>query len=397
MTRGPGRAGPFSRCTVEDDVFALACLAYEMLAGRHPFNFDRPAKARETAMEPERIAGVPPDQWGAIRRALSFHPEQQTATVADFMHELGIRGTERLHAIEDEPDDVMGFEAPVADAPDPVPASPGIGVLTPVPASDETVAAPAVPAEKPAATPRRTAGMRRAGLLGLLLAALVAWVFLGDAEDRAVAVVAFVDDVLDLGLAEQDAVVVTPAARPATVPPDDGSMTPTAESTETPVVPGEPFAEGDGRVIERTDESPGITAAGPAPEAIEADDPLADETTAPADTAQAATPSVAAPVFITVSERDVAARIVIERTGIPPAGLVWWTSDHSALADEDFIAVPQQAMSEVPGSDAVLVPLVNDGLAESTESFFVNFGVPDAIRGSVERLAIVRVDVVDDD
>ena len=45
IVRGIATSDPFSRCTVEDDVFGLACLAYEMLAGKHPFNHSSATEA----------------------------------------------------------------------------------------------------------------------------------------------------------------------------------------------------------------------------------------------------------------------------------------------------------------------------------------------------------------
>lgn len=39
ILRGVASGDPFSRSDVADDVYGLACLTYEMLAGKHPFNF----------------------------------------------------------------------------------------------------------------------------------------------------------------------------------------------------------------------------------------------------------------------------------------------------------------------------------------------------------------------
>ena len=99
---------------------------------------------------------------------------------------------------------------------------------------------------------------------------------------------------------------------------------------------------------------------------------------------------------MSVSERDGAARIVVVKaTGL--SSLFWWTSDHTAVSDADFIADPYQLADIAPDGDAFLVPLVNDAIPESQESFLVNLGIRNAAEGRLDRIATVRVDVVDDD
>src|ERR671911_1182861 len=46
-----------------DDVFSLACVIYEMLAGRHPYSRLRADEARKLGMRIEPIPGLNPDQW----------------------------------------------------------------------------------------------------------------------------------------------------------------------------------------------------------------------------------------------------------------------------------------------------------------------------------------------
>ena len=43
------------------------------------------------------------------------------------------------------------------------------------------------------------------------------------------------------------------------------------------------------------------------------------------------------------------------------------------------------------------IPLVDDSLSEPRESFFVNIGLFDTQQGQIERIAVVRVDIIDDD
>ena len=96
ILRNVASSDPFSRSDTGDDIYALACLAYEMLAGRHPFNFQTLAEARHARLKPARIDALPEKQWNAIRHALAFDGDRRTATVTEFLREFGITGSERL-------------------------------------------------------------------------------------------------------------------------------------------------------------------------------------------------------------------------------------------------------------------------------------------------------------
>lgn len=102
---------------------------------------------------------------------------------------------------------------------------------------------------------------------------------------------------------------------------------------------------------------------------------------------------------ISVSEGDGVAIIPAPSTGYSEFPLIWWTSDHTAGAGEDFVAVEQQLIDDAVMDDrrVLLVPLVNDSLPEPSESFFVSTGFRDGSKGHIERIATVRVDIVDDD
>ena len=55
-----------------DDVYGLACVAYELFAGRHPFAGRSPLEASSAGLEPVRITRVSTKQWGAIERGLAL-------------------------------------------------------------------------------------------------------------------------------------------------------------------------------------------------------------------------------------------------------------------------------------------------------------------------------------
>lgn len=78
-----GEAPSFS-----DDVYALACVAYEMLSGNHPYERRSALQAAEKGLKPKRIEALNARQWRALCRALALEKSQRTPTVAAFMAEL---------------------------------------------------------------------------------------------------------------------------------------------------------------------------------------------------------------------------------------------------------------------------------------------------------------------
>ena len=57
---------------VEDDVFSLACVAYRLLSGKHPFGGTLSLVAMRKGFVVEAIPGLPSEEWEILRRALSY-------------------------------------------------------------------------------------------------------------------------------------------------------------------------------------------------------------------------------------------------------------------------------------------------------------------------------------
>ena len=79
--------------------------------------------------------------------------------------------------------------------------------------------------------------------------------------------------------------------------------------------------------------------------------------------------------------------------------MLWWTSNGSALSDEDYVDLGSRIETFEAGerSLTVYVPLISDAVPEPDERFFVNFrDDPEAGEGAE---AVLRVEVVvtDDD
>jgi len=157
-----------------DDIYALACITYQLLTGAHPFGQLPATQARAAGLRPQRPKKLPSRQWRALRNALAFNRETRTPSVAQFLAGMkperrimtpaaaGIAGVAAVALVavaivyfrppagilgpDTAPPLVVAEEAPVAEPPVPVPAEP-----VPVPA--EPVPAEPVPAEPAPSAP----------------------------------------------------------------------------------------------------------------------------------------------------------------------------------------------------------------------------------------------------
>ncbi|WP_321911842.1 serine/threonine protein kinase [Paraburkholderia sp. J11-2] len=73
-----------------DDIYALACVTYELLTGKHPFNRKSATQARSEKMRAERPPALDRGQWRTLSAALSFDRASRTASVNQFLEGMGV-------------------------------------------------------------------------------------------------------------------------------------------------------------------------------------------------------------------------------------------------------------------------------------------------------------------
>jgi serine/threonine protein kinase len=68
-----------------DDLYALACLSYELLSGKHPFERRRSSDARDRGMIAQRPPGLTRRQWETLRKGLAWNRQDRSMAVADWI------------------------------------------------------------------------------------------------------------------------------------------------------------------------------------------------------------------------------------------------------------------------------------------------------------------------
>jgi protein tyrosine kinase/Calx-beta domain-containing protein len=409
-----------------DDVYGLACIAYELFAGKHPFNSNTALEALAAGMKPAAIPSLDARSWDALVRGLALRREQRTPSVAAFLAALGVTGRERLRR-DDEAD-----RGPAARTATAVPIDDTDWNL-----GDRTLATPSARSAPRVREPEMRAPnvdhyydlfkIRRddepgrnalrwlpwAAVLALGVGAAVYW-DVGAIRERAPELIAAGRGLAN-GITAQtppsavgDPVGsppdVAPAAsrQPANAQPAAGS-TPqqaavasnnaaTAPKAESPpprdagpapkdVGPGPKNAGQQPKdaspVAKDTPTSPKVVSAQPAA-AAEAGPPQATQVEQASVAGKPVEPEAFEPeqAVVVIPDAAPSATVTIRRRGALDANtsVVWWTSDGTAVADRDYVNFGARIERFAAGEQArtIHIPIVHDPKRKGRESFYVN-------------------------
>jgi serine/threonine protein kinase len=83
-----------------DDLFALACLSYELLSGNHPFQGRLATEARAFNAAPRRPTGLTSRQWGALTKGLAWelNPGSEPLGPLPLLRDIGPARSAKGHA-----------------------------------------------------------------------------------------------------------------------------------------------------------------------------------------------------------------------------------------------------------------------------------------------------------
>ncbi len=318
-----------------DDVFALGCVACELLSSKHPFGRVQADEAMEQGLRPVLPKSVSGPRRRVLASALRFDGRRRPADAAEFLARMDIADGGRKK---------VGFVAGHL-------TGLGLGILIVL-----SVIHPA----GPLARVLSPAGSTRVDPPPLVSQ---------EAEAEAAAPI---------------------ATRPVEIPPPSVNVAGRFIPTEPEPTSGTTAGSDQGEA--------GLTVSAEVPEPVRGPEPATDEQQ-PAVPAGPGRLEFATGEYRVTEGTAVVIATVVRREGT--AGDVsfrWRTTADSATPDVDYVESDWQEVQIPAGSDSVriYVPLVDDGIAENEETFYLELSEPGggASLGSPARL---RVSIADDE
>ena len=311
------------RADPRDDIYALACIAYLLLSGRHPFDHLSSIEARTRGLLPKRPSGMPSSQWQALRHGLRFERSNQPESIDPWLARLGLK-------------DAASRLPPLQDL-----TAPG----------------------EPEHTVQRASLIAAAALVVTVGTGMLLSTIDPDWQQELSGAFAGAWDSIHETFAPDDRAMVPTAAPPAAV---------ATKKPPTPVAPAPPARRPASALM--TANSATRTPAAYLPIAATSAAPLA-EAVAPAEAAPAAPAATSATaesaphVTFTaqnyqVGPGDPAARIVVQRQAGSEGDLtfIWWTEGGTAEPDVDYAPLGARTERLISGQDklTVYVPIISN-------------------------------------
>jgi serine/threonine protein kinase len=308
---------------MRDDIFAFACVAYILFAGKHPFQSRTALEARSQRLQPKRPPGLSSRQWRALQSGLSFERHRRPAQVQEWVKQFGLRAaTRRLPTLPD----LMAAEPRSVKAP----------VATTIAAAVIVLAALAL-----WAMTKREANVGSAPATPTAAAAKRASI-----EHRARDAAAQRGADHSVERAAPPAVATPAVATPAVATPAVATAAVAGPATGVAAAPSVP--------------SPSSS---PVPAATA---PVANGALAHIELAEAA---------LDLSPSDTVARVVVRRKGASRGDIsfLWWTESGTAKPGVDFAAIAPRIEHIESGKNSatLLVPIVSDSTRRTARSFYV--------------------------
>jgi hypothetical protein len=308
-----------------DDLQALAVLAYELLAGQHPFQRRSTITNHPSGLRVRRPAGLSRRQWRTLQYGLAWTRKKRGRTLASWLAGLEL---ER--------------------------ASPHLPRLT------QLLRLRPVPQWRTGARVALAAGVALAavGLFAMVKPeTLAAWLTAAHSS-----MTALWEDTQVAKPPSDTVITAAPAPVVAAPAPEVDTPPPARNPPRSVARPG--LRE---RAIATEDEVPSPAAASPRdalapPEAL----------TAPANHGRLEFPYDT----LSVAPGESVARVQVRRVNGTQGDVAfsWWTENGTARAGEDFALLNEQTEIILEGQDSatLLIPLVNDSTRDRTSTFFVN-------------------------
>jgi serine/threonine protein kinase len=352
-----------------DDVYSLACIAYELLSGNHPYGGRSAALAKAHGRAAQRIAKLSHKQWQGLQRALRWDAAERQIDVMELLDALGCAEAARVLTPPHEL----------------VPVTGGAGVwlrwatLTAIMVAVVSglvfayVSVRKAPSSAPNVTPNVT------------LAPSQTKDGTNDGQESALDTTS---PATPVGASPVSAPVAS-STPPVSAPKADG---PAAAVVQPPSL--EPRAVTKSPSAQQIPTEPGAANSAAATQV----NPLNSNAT-PGASSKPPTISFDKDTYV-VTESDGAARLTVKRQGSIQKEIKfrWSLQGNSAVQGDDFAAIGPDIETIPTGvrSVTLTIPLVSDAVSENTELFLVEL---EAVAGgpAIGELARAAVIVVDDD